>query len=148
MLPPNRILFLKDYSTRLNAYLRAYFPFPGIAQIIRLIRTVQEHGTTRTEVVYLLTSLSPRQATPERLLVLIRGHWSVESRHWLRDVTFGEDRSRLRSGAAPQIMAAVRNLVLTLIRRTGTTQIAAYRQHLRSRPAIALRFLGPKSRSA
>ena len=135
-------------STRLNAYLRAYFPFPGIAQIIRLIRTVQEHGTTRTEIVYLLTSLSPRQATPERLLVLIRGHWSVESRHWLRDVTFGEDCSRLRSGAAPQIMAALRNLVLTLIRRTGTTQIAAYRQHLRSRPAIALRFLVPKTRSA
>jgi predicted transposase YbfD/YdcC len=135
-------------STRLNAYLRTYFAFPGIAQIIRLIRTVQEQGTTRTEIVYLLTSLSPRQATPERLLVLIRGHWSVESRHWLRDVTFGEDRSRLRSGAAPQIMAAVRNLVLTLIRRTGTTQIAAYRQHLRSRPAIALRFLVPTTRSA
>src|SRR5438105_1906733 len=124
-------------STRLNAYLRAYFPFPGSAQIIRLSRTVQEHGTTRTEIVYLLTSLSPRQATPERLLVLIRGHWSVESRHWLRDVTFGEACSRLRSGAAPPVMAAVRNLVLTLIRRTGTTQIAAYRQHLRSRPAIA-----------
>ena len=135
-------------STRLNAYLRADFAFPGIAQIMRLIRTVQEQGTTRTEIVYLLTSLSPRQATPERLLVLIRGHWRVESRHWLRDLTFGEDRSRLRSGAAPQIMAAVRNLVLTLIRRTGTTQIAAYRQHLRSRPAIALRFLVPKTRSA
>jgi hypothetical protein len=100
-----------------------------MAQIIRLIRTVQEHGTMRTASVYLLTSFSPRQATPERLLVLIRGHWSVESRHWLRAVTFGEDRSRLRSGATPQIMAALRNLVLTLIRRTGTTQIAAYRQH-------------------
>ena len=73
---------------------------------------------------------------------------TIESRHWLRDVTFGEDRSRLRSGAAPQIMAAVRNLALTLIRRTGTTQIAAYRQHLRSRPAIALRFLVPTTRSA
>ena len=96
----------------------------------------------------MLTSLAPRQATPERLLVLIRGHWRVASRQWLRDVTCGEDRSRRRSGAAPQIMAAVRNLVLTLIRRTGTTQIAAYRQHLRSRPAIALRFLVPKTRSA
>jgi predicted transposase YbfD/YdcC len=135
-------------STRLNAYLRAYFPFPGIAQIIRLIRTVQEHGTTRTEIVYLITSLSPRQAPPERLLALIRGHWSVESRHWLRDVTFGEDRSRLRSGGAPQIMAALRNLVLTLIRRTGSTAIAAFRQHLRSRPAKALRLLVPKTHSA
>jgi predicted transposase YbfD/YdcC len=135
-------------STRLNAYLRAYFPFPGIAQIAQLIRTVRTRGGTRSETVYLITSLAPRQADAARLLDLIRGHWSVESRHWLRDMTFGEDRSPLRSGAAPQIMAAVRNLVITLIRRTGTTQIAAYRQHLRSHPATAFRLLLPKRRSA
>jgi predicted transposase YbfD/YdcC len=135
-------------STRLNAYLRAYFPFPRIAQIARLIRTVRTAAKTTTEIVYLITSLPPRQADPARLLSLIRGHWSVESRHWLRDVTFGEDRSRLRRGAAPQIMAALRNLALTLIRRTGTTQIAAFRQHLRSRPTAALRLLVPRTRSA
>jgi predicted transposase YbfD/YdcC len=106
-------------STRLNAYLRAYFPFPGIAQIAQLTRTVRTGATTRSETVYLITSLTPRHADPARLLTLIRGHWSVESRHWLRDVTFGEDAARLRTGAAPQIMAAVRNLVITLIRRTG-----------------------------
>ena len=135
-------------STRLNAYLRAYFPFPGIAQSAQLTRTVRAGATTRSETVYLITSLSPRQADPARLLALIRGHWSVESRHWLRDVTFGEDAARVRTGAAPQIMAAVRNLVITLIRRTGTTQIAAYRQHLRTHPTKALRLLVPKKRSA
>jgi len=135
-------------STRLNAYLRAYFPFPGIAQIAQLTRTVRTRGTTRSETVYLLTSLTPRHADPARLLALIRGHWSVESRHWLRDVTFGEDAARLRSGAAPQIMAALRNLVITLIRRTGTTQIAAYRQHLCAHPAKALRLLVPKTHAA
>jgi predicted transposase YbfD/YdcC len=135
-------------STRLNAYLRAYFPFPGIAQIAQLTRTVRTGATTRSETVYLITSLTPRQADPARLLALIRGHWSVESRHWLRDLTFGEDAARLRTGAAPQIMAAVRNLVITLIRRTGTTQIAAYRQHLRTHPTKALRLLVPKKRSA
>jgi predicted transposase YbfD/YdcC len=135
-------------STRLNAYLMTYFPFPGIAQVAQLIRTVQRTTKTTTEVVYLITALTPRQADPARLLTLIRGHWSVESRHWLRDVTFGEDRARLRSGAAPQILAAFRNLVITLLRRTGTTQIAAARQHLRSRPAQALRLLLPKTRSA
>jgi len=124
-------------STRLNAYLRAYFPFPGIAPIAQLTRTA-----------YLITSLTPRQADPARLLDLIRGHWSVESRHWLRDVTFGEDAARLRSGAAPQIMATVRNLVITLIRRTGTTQIAAARQLLRTHPAKALRLLVPKKHCA
>ena len=135
-------------STRLNAYLRAYFPFPGIAQIAQLTRTVRTGATTRREIVYLITSLTPRQADPARLLALIRGHWSVESRHWLRDVTFGEDAARLRTGAAPQIMAAFRNLVITLIRRTGTTQIAAYRQHLRTHPAKALRLLVPKKHAA
>jgi predicted transposase YbfD/YdcC len=135
-------------STRLNAYLRAYFPFPGIAQIAQLTRTVRTGATTRSETVYLITSLPPRQADPARLLALIRGHWSVESRHWLRDVTFGEDAARVRTGAAPQIMAAVRNVVITLIRRTGTTHIAAYRQHLRTHPTKALRLLVPKKRSA
>jgi predicted transposase YbfD/YdcC len=135
-------------STRLNTYLRAYFPFPGIAQIAQLTRTVRSGATTRSETVYLITSLTPRQADPARLLALIRGHWSVESRHWLRDVTFGEDAARLRSGAAPQIMAAFRNLAITLIRRTGTSQIAAYRQHLRAHPAKALRLLLPKTHSA
>jgi len=135
-------------STRLNGYLRTYFPFPRIAQIARLVRTVRTTEKTTTDTVYLITSLSPRHADPDRLLTLIRGHWRSESRHWLRDMTFGEDRSRLRSGPAPQIMAACRNLALTLIRRTGTTEIAAFRQHLRSRPTKALRFLVPRTRSA
>ncbi len=117
-------------STRLNAYLRTYFPFPRIAQIARLVRTVRTAAKTTTETVYLITSLSPRHADPDRLLALIRGHWRIESRHWLRDMTFGEDRSPLRSGPAPQIMAACRNLAL--------------RQHLRSRPTKALRFLVPR----
>jgi predicted transposase YbfD/YdcC len=135
-------------SARLTDYLRTYFPFPRIAQIARLIRTVRTKEKTSTETVYLITALTPRRADPHRLLALIRGHWSVESRHWLRDMTFGEDRSRLRSGSAPQIMAAFRNLVLTLIRRTGTAEIAAFRQHLRSRPTKALRLLVPRTRSA
>ena len=135
-------------STRLNACLRAYFPFPGIAQIAQLMRTVRTRTATRHETIYLITSLAPRQAAPARLLALIRGHWSVESRHWLRDVTFGEDATRLRTGAAPQIRAAFRNLVITLIRRTGPTQSAAYRQHLRTHPAKALRLLVPKTHSA
>jgi predicted transposase YbfD/YdcC len=134
-------------TTRLNAYLMRYFGFPRLGQVAHLTRTVRDRTGTHTEVVYLITSLTPRQAAPTGLLALIRGHWSVESRHWIRDVTFGEDRSRLRCGHAPQIMAALRNLALTLIRRTGTTAIAAYRRHLAAHPAKALRLLLPKTRS-
>ncbi|MDQ2829923.1 MAG: ISAs1 family transposase [Chloroflexota bacterium] len=131
----------------LSAYLARYFPFPRIAQVARLVRTVREKGQTRTETVYLITSLTPRRADPARLLALIRGHWSVEVRHRIRDVTFGEDAARLRSGEAPQVMAALRNLALTLIRRAGHTAIAAYRRHLSTHPSKALRLLRPRTRS-
>lgn len=134
-------------TARLCPYLTPYFPFPRIGQVARLVRTVREKGQTRTETVYLITSLTPRRATPVRLLALIRGHWSIEVRHRIRDVTFGEDHSRLRGGEAPQIMAALRNLALTLMRRAGHTAIAAYRRHLSTHPATALRLLRPKTHS-
>jgi len=128
-------------------YLLRYWAFPRLGQVARLVRTVRDRKGTRTETVSLLTSLTPRQADPARLLSLIRGHWSVESRHWTRDVTFGEDRSRLRCGHGPQIMATLRNLALTLIRRAGATAIAAYRRHLAIHPAKALRLIRPKIHS-
>ena len=63
------------------------------------------------------------------------------SLHYVRDVTFGEDRSRLRSGDAPQVMAALRNLVVTLIHRFGSSQIAASRRYFSCHPRQALAFL-------
>jgi predicted transposase YbfD/YdcC len=134
-------------STRLNAYLARYWAFPRLGQVIRLLRTVRDRTGLHTQIVYFITSRTPQRAAPARLLALIRGHWSVESRHWVRDVTFGEDRSRLRTGHAPQLMAAFRNLAHTLIRRTGTTEIAAQRRAFAARPAAALRLLMPKTRS-
>lgn len=134
-------------TARLCVYLAQYFPFPHIGQVACLVRTVREKGQTRTETVYLITSLTPHHATPVRLLALIRGHWSIEVRHRIRDVTFGEDHSRLRGGEAPQIMATLRNLALTLMRRAGHTAIAAYRRHLSTHPATALRLLRPKGHS-
>jgi hypothetical protein len=92
--------------------------------------------------VYLITNLSAAQASPERLLSIVRGHWSIENgSHYVRDVTFGEDRSRLRSGSAPQVLAALRNLAITLIHRTGSTQIAATRRAFSHDPARALDLL-------
>lgn len=129
-------------TAALNGYLTA---FPGVAQVAELTRTVTDRKGTRREVVFLITSRPPARADRAQLLAWIRGHWSVESRHWLRDVTFGEDRSRLRGGHAPQIMATLRNLCLTLIRRTGTTAIAPTRRAFASRPADALALLLPEA---
>jgi predicted transposase YbfD/YdcC len=127
-------------STEMNAYLASSWPF--VAQVAQLTRTVTTAGKTTTEVVYLITTLAPAKASPQRLLELNRGHWSIENRsHYVRDVTFGEDRSRLRTGSAPQILAAFRNLAITLIHRFGSSQIRATRRHFASCPQQALALL-------
>ena len=132
-------------TTDLNTYLGV---LPCIGQVAELTRTVTDRTGTSHEVVFLVTSRPPARAQRRQLLAWIRGHWAVETRHWVRDVTFGEDRSRLRGGHAPQIMAALRNLCLTLIRRTGATAIAATRRSFAHHPAKALTLLLPKTRSA
>ena len=71
----------------------------------------------RTEVAYGITSLSPEKADAQRLLSLNRGHWCIENRlHWVRDVTFDEDRSQVRVGEGPRVMATLRNLAISLFR--------------------------------
>ena len=71
-------------------------------------------------MVHAITSLPPGRADAARLLALSRAHWGIENRlHWVRDVTLGEDACRVRTRAAPQVLAACRNAVLTLLRRLG-----------------------------
>lgn len=125
-------------TSELTDYLAQW---PGIQQQAQLIRTVQRQGKVHDETVYLITSLPHEAAGPERLLALIRGQWSIEARHWLRDVVFGEDGSCLRTGSGPQLMAAFRNLAISLIRRLGTHQITATRRHFAAHPREALRLL-------
>ena len=100
-------------------------------------------GKFRSETVYGLTSLSPEKASPDRLLSLNRNHWSIENRfHWIRDVTFDEDRCRIRKGAGSQVMAGLRNLVISLLRMAGTTHIAKALRHWARQGLQVLRFLG------
>jgi predicted transposase YbfD/YdcC len=130
-------------TTDLNAYLTT---MPNVGQVAELTRTVTTKGTSSQEVVFLVTSRSPTRARPRRVLAFIRGHWSIEARHNVRDGTFGEDRSRLRGGHAPQIMAACRNLCITLLHRTARTEISAARRTFAYHPARALALLLPKTR--
>lgn len=124
-------------STELTTYLSAHWP--ALAQVGQLTHTITAKGHTRHEVVYVITSLSPAAASPFRLLELVRGHWSIEnSLHYVRDVTFGEDRSRIRTGTAPQVIAALRNVTITLIQRSGSSQIATSRRHFAFYPRLAL----------
>jgi predicted transposase YbfD/YdcC len=130
-------------STEMNAYLTDWPLIQQVAEVTRTV-TVRKTGKTSQEVVYLITPLTPSEASPQRLLELVRGHRSIEnSSHHVRDVTFGEDRSRLRSAQAPQILATFRNLVITLLHRQGISQIAATRRHFASHPRHAFDLLLP-----
>ena len=85
----------------------------------------------------------PERAGPQRLLKLWREHWGIESRlHWAPDAAFGEDACRVRSGAAPQVLAALRNPVIGLLRWAGQGNIAAALRHYGWRPAAALQLVG------
>ena len=127
---------------RVSTALRDYLDWPGLQQVCCLERTRVQRGTTTVELAYAITSLSPEQASPERLLELWRGHWGIECRlHWVRDVTLGEDRCRVRSGAAPQVLAALRNLVSGLLRLADQSNIAAALRHYGWRAEAALQLL-------
>lgn len=131
-------------STEMNACLKEWALVEQVAELTRTV-TVRKTGKTSQEVVYLITPLTPAQVNPRRLLALVRGHWSIENYSpYVRDVSFGEDRSRLRTGSAPQIRAALRNLAITLIHRCGSSQIAATRRHFASHPRKAFDLLLPK----
>jgi hypothetical protein len=129
-------------STTLNGYLT--FPHVGQVFCLRRTTTILATGTTRTETVYGVTSLAPAQAPPARLLALVRAHWTIENRlHWVRDVTFDEDRSQIRRGTGPQVMATVRNLAISLLRLAGAPLIApALRQAGWQGRAPIFRLLG------
>jgi len=101
--------------------------FPGARQVLVLTRhvTALDGCRPRTEVVDGITSLDAEHASPARLGVLVRGQWQIESLHWVRDVTFDEDRSQVRTGHGPQVMACLRNLAISRLRLAGERNIAA-----------------------
>ncbi|MEU7829176.1 MULTISPECIES: hypothetical protein [unclassified Nonomuraea] len=108
-----------------------------LAQAIQVKRRRTDHKTGKTIIVtiYAVTSLPPGRITHAQLAGLIRGHWSIEALHHIRDVTYRDDTSKIRTGTAPRIMATLRNLAIGLARLIGWTNIAAATDHYRSHPA-------------
>lgn len=117
--------------------------FPHAVQAIEIKRrrVNTKTGKVQTKTVYAVTSLTPGQADPARLAELVQGHWSVEALHHVRDVTFAEDASKIRTGSAPRAMATQRNLAIGLMRQAGWANIAAAADHYRSRPDYATALL-------
>jgi hypothetical protein len=117
--------------------------FPYAQQAIRITRTrtplTGGKIKRRTETVYAVTSLTALHATGEQLAHAVRGHWGIENRlHHVRDVTWDEDRSQIRTSNGPQVMASLRNLAITILRLTGHTNIAAGLRHHAHNPTRPL----------
>jgi hypothetical protein len=119
--------------------------FPHVAQVFCVRREVTHLRKNKEsfELAYGITSLTPDKASPEYVLALNRMHWGIENAlHWVRDETFCEDRSQIRTGSAPRVMATLRNLVITILRRCGTTNIAKTLRWFSFNIHLALKMIG------
>ena len=120
----------------------AWVEFAGAAQVAQVRRTSIRNGKKTVEVVYLITSAGHLAAPPAVLASWIQGHWSIENQlHWVRDVTFDEDRSQVRTGNAPQVMATVRSIAISILRLAGWTNIAAGLRHHARNPDHTLNLV-------
>lgn len=119
--------------------------WPGAQQAVRrhCLSLVRSKGEWREEVTFALTSLSTPEAGVGHLEAWWRGHWTIENRvHYVRDVTFAEDAGHARAGATLQVLAALRNSLLTLLRDLGHPNIAAALRHYAASATHALRLVG------
>lgn len=125
--------------------MRIEHGWPGLHTALKVRRTTsgrKYHGQ-QVEEAYAITDLRLRQVDLETLGRWWREHWHIENRlHYVRDVTLGEDHSQVRTGAAPRIMAGLRNAVLGVLRLAGHSNIAAALRRMAARPKEALRNLG------
>lgn len=118
--------------------------FPGAAQAFLVERYVTHtHGKRTAMAVLGITSLTPGQAGPAELAAHTRGHWGIENKlHWVRDVIYTEDASRIRTGTAPRLMASLRNLAINALRLAGHTSTATGTRAMARNPNRPLTLLG------
>ena len=130
----------------LSSAINDYVKFPHVRAVFRLERSVTklDGSAGTTEVVYGITShAGDGKIAAQRLLRLVRGHWSIENRlHWVRDVTFDEDRSQIRKGNGPRVMASLRNLAISVLRLAGAESIAKATRWCSRRVSACTRLLG------
>ena len=101
-------------STALNAYLD--FPHVGQVFLIERSRIEKKTGDCSNEIVLGVTNRTPREASPQRLLQINRGHWAIESVHYLIDWNYDEDRSRIRTGFGPENITRLRRFAIGILK--------------------------------
>ena len=116
--------------------------FPHAVQVAQLRRTRTINATKSVELVYIITSMTAVQASPTQIATWIQGHWGIESKlHWVRDVVYDEDHSTVRTANAPRVMATLRSTAISLIRLTGTNDIAQTTRHRARDPTRPAKLL-------
>jgi predicted transposase YbfD/YdcC len=110
-------------TTELNSYIN--FPYVGQAFIIERETTNKKTGKTSCEIAYGITSRTPEQANPERVLITNRGHWCIEnSCHYVIDWNYDEDRSRIRTGYGPENITRLRRFAISVIKSKGVRTVS------------------------
>jgi predicted transposase YbfD/YdcC len=115
-----------------------------VGQVCQIKRERTIRGQTSVEFAYCVMSLDRRQASAEQLLALSRQHWGAieNGLHWVRDEVFGEDKSPIYRGHAPQNLAALRNAVLNLLRRSEVSNVTATLRSFARNPQRLFAMLG------
>ena len=118
---------LEERQIRVSSELAGYSPWPYLMQVFEYTRRWTSTGVTKQQVRYGITSLPDSVSDAARLARLKRDHWQVENGlHYVKDVTLGEDASQTHVGNGADVFAMVRNIAISLIRRTGHRDIAAH----------------------
>lgn len=121
-----------------------HLKWPGLAQVhqYRSQRENTKTGEITSQTQYSITSLSPEVASAEDLLKLRREHWTIENKvHWVRDTILGEDASQARTGSLPEVIAALRNTAMSVLRFDGHTKIAETLRFFASKPILAVKLI-------
>ncbi|MFF0110753.1 hypothetical protein [Streptomyces hirsutus] len=130
---------------RLRTTAFRHLDCPGARQAIQAVRWRRDltSGKLSIQRLYVVTSLPAGAASGAEPAGWIRVHWKIESQlHHVRDTTFTEDASRIRSGGLRCVMATLRNLAISAFRQDGRTNIAAACRHTARDPRRPLTALG------
>jgi len=127
-------------TTELNDYLD--FPHVGQAFLVERHCTKKKTGKTSLEIAYGLTSRTPEQANPRRVLKVNRGHWTIEnSCHYILDWNYDEDRSRIRTGHGPENITRLRRFAIGVIKSHGARSVAQKMRQLTRNVRLVFDYL-------
>jgi predicted transposase YbfD/YdcC len=136
---------IEERRLQASTAMDGYSDWPGLKRVLKMERKItnKRTGVSRQEEAYAITSLDESRASVGQLLRLWREHWHIENRlHYVRDVTYREDQSQVRKGKIPEVMGALRNAVISLMRVSGATNIAAACRKYAAQPGLAMTALG------